>query len=200
MIPERTTPSTPLLSSSASEADVFYVRIPKVSLIFATAVLMGGGNALAAGLPGGATSLNETYGNWTVACAAPQDAVRCAVSQVQASTETGQRVLAIELTPTDAGNTAAGMLVLPFGLKLDQGAVLSIDERAPLPALRFSTCIPAGCLVPLTLDRDSIAAMRTGTALKVKTAASEGGQELNLSLALSGFSTALARAVQLGGK
>lgn len=48
----------------------------------ALALAMGWtGSVAAQGLPGGATSLSETYGDWTVACVAPEGVVRCAMNQ-----------------------------------------------------------------------------------------------------------------------
>ncbi|MCO5145835.1 MAG: invasion associated locus B family protein [Aquamicrobium sp.] len=163
----------------------------------AVVAMMSTGPALAQGLPGGASSLNEKHGDWTVACAMREEAIRCVMSQTQVRGENRQRVLAIELTAAEGGQAASGTLVLPFGLNLDQGAVLSIDEGEFLPALRFSTCLPAGCLVPLTFNPDAVTAMRAGTALKVKAAANDSGQEVNFSISLSGFSSALARAAEL---
>ncbi|MFN8681315.1 invasion associated locus B family protein [Paracoccus sp. P2] len=174
-------------------------KIP-TSLILAAALLLGGvGPSVAQGLPGGATSLNETHGDWRVTCTVPEGAVRCVISQTQLSNENRQRVLAVELSATENGQAASGTLVLPFGLNLDQGAVLSIDEGEFLPPLRFSTCLPAGCLVPLTFNADAVTAMRAGTALKVKAAANDSGQEVNFSISLSGFTSALTRAAELGG-
>lgn len=168
------------------------------SLIFGVALLMGGaGTAVAQGLPGGASSLNETHGDWTVACTTPEGNVRCAVSQVQVNSENRQRVLTVELTATEAGNAASGTLVIPFGLALESGVVLSIDEGAAMPALRFSTCLPAGCLIPLAFDQAALTAMRAGTALKARAAANGSGQEVNFSISLSGFTSALARAAEL---
>jgi len=170
------------------------------SLIFSVALFLGGvGTAAAQGLPGGATTLNETHGDWTVACTTPEGNVRCAISQIQINSQNRQRVLTVELTATEGGNAASGTLVMPFGLALDQGVVLSIDEGEFLPPLRFSTCLPAGCLVPLTFNADAVTAMRAGTALKVKAAANDSGQEVNFSISLSGFTSALARAAELGG-
>lgn len=65
-----------------------------------------------------------------------------AVSQVQVNSQNRQRVLSVELTAREGGAAASGTLVMPFGLALDQGVVLSIDEGEPLPPLRFSTCLP----------------------------------------------------------
>ena len=176
-----------------------HVRIPKPSLIFAAALFLGGGPALAQNLPGGASSLNETHGDWTVTCVTLDGTVRCAVSQIQINSENRQRVLSVELTANDGGNAAGGTFVLPFGLALDQGVALSIDEGEPMASLRFSTCLPAGCLVPLTFDQNAITAMRAGAALKAKAAANGGGQDVNFSISLSGFTSALARAAELGG-
>ena len=154
-------------------------------------------SAGAQGLPGGASSLNETHGDWRIACTAPAGVVRCVVSQTQMQGENRQRVLAIELAAAEGGNAAGGTLVLPFGLNLDQGAVLSIDEGEFLPPLRFSTCLPVGCVVPLAFNQDAVTAMRAGTALKVKVAANDSGQEVNFSISLSGFTSALTRAAEL---
>jgi len=165
------------------------------ALIFSTSISV----AQETSLPGGATSLNETHGDWRVTCATQENIVRCAVSQVQTNSQNRQRVLSVELTATESGNAASGTLILPFGLALDQGAVLSIDEGELLPPLRFSTCLPAGCLVPLTFNADTVTAMRAGTALKVKTAANDSEQEVNFSISLSGFTSALARAAALSG-
>jgi invasion protein IalB len=149
----------------------------------------------ASALPGGATSLQETYKDWRVACTAPEgQAKQCAVSQQQAQ-ENGQRVLAIELA-TAANGSVIGTLVLPFGLRLDAGVALAVDQQTAQSPLRFSTCLPAGCLVPLNFDQTAIAALRGGTALKLK-AMSNDGQDVALSISLSGFSTALDRLVAL---
>lgn len=165
------------------------------TLIFSTSISV----AQETNLPGGATSLNETHGDWRVTCATQGNVVRCAVSQVQINSQNRQRVLSVELTATEGGNAASGTLILPFGLALDHGAVLSIDEGEFLPPLRFSTCLPAGCLVPLAFNADAVTAMRVGKALKAKAAANGSGQEVNFSISLSGFTSALARAAALSG-
>jgi invasion protein IalB len=167
-------------------------------LIFGAALPLGDvGTTAAQGLPGGATTLNETHGDWTVTCTTPEGTVRCAVSQVQINRQNRQRVLSVELTATNGGAAASGTLVMPFGLALDQGAVLSIDDSEFLPPLRFSTCLSAGCVVPMTFNADAVTAMRAGTALEVKAAANGSGQEVNFSISLSGFTSALARAAEL---
>src|SRR5262245_5086988 len=89
-------------------------------------------------LPGGASSLQETYQDWSLACQGSPKAV-CAVSQQQTQ-QNGQRVLAVELRKGADGGVS-GNLVLPFGLLLDAGATLQIDDGQPRAPLRFSTCL-----------------------------------------------------------
>lgn len=170
------------------------------SLTLSLALIMGGaGLSHAQGLPGGASSLNETHGDWTVACVTVESAARCAITQTQVSGENRQRVLAVELAAAEGGNAATGALVLPFGLKLDDGVTLAIDDAAPGAPLRFSTCLPAGCLVPLAFDAATVAALRAGTALRITATANDSEQDVALSVSLSGFTSALARVAALNG-
>jgi invasion protein IalB len=156
-----------------------------------------GGQAFAndaGALPGGATTLRETHGDWAVSCvSAPQNGAPgkvCTFSQEQANGQSRQRVLAVELRPT--GSSAEGTLVLPFGLALEQGAQLQIDEGQVQAPLRFRTCVPAGCLVNLSFDDKALEALRKGSSLKIRVAA-EGGREVTLAVSLRGFAGALDR-------
>ncbi|MBM2709971.1 invasion associated locus B family protein [Mesorhizobium caraganae] len=146
-------------------------------------------------LPGGASSLQETYQDWNVACQSTPKIV-CATSQQQTQ-QSGQRILAIELRKGEA-DAVSGNLVLPFGLLLDAGATLQIDEGQPREPLRFSTCVPAGCLVPLSLDAETVAALRAGTALRIK-AQDTDKKEVTLSVSLKGLAAALDRLKVLVG-
>ncbi len=150
--------------------------------------------AQTSGLPGGASSLKETYKDWIVGCSQNGTTKRCVLSQVQTQ-QNGQRVLAIELT-APAGNTVSGTLVLPFGLALDSGVTFQIDDKPAMAPLRFRTCIPAGCLVSVTFDAPTMVALRAGAALKIK-AVADGGAAAPLSVSLQGFGTALDRVAAL---
>lgn len=132
----------------------------------------------------------ETFGDWRVLCATQGPAKRCVATQEQSSTQTRQRVLAIEMALN--ADKLEGVLVLPFGLLLDRGVVLQLDEQPAQPAQRFRTCLPAGCVVPVSFDAKSIAALRAGTALKIKVVV-ESGQEQGLAISLKGLAQALDR-------
>lgn len=146
-------------------------------------------------LPGGASSLNETYRDWQVACAQQGNAKRCIMRQQQFSQQNRQRVLAIEIGSV-ANNRLEGVLVLPFGLSLDAGVRFQIDDGVTGQPLRFKTCLPAGCVIPLAFDAALTANLRRGTTLKA-VATADGGEASPFSISLQGFGTALDRIIAL---
>lgn len=144
-----------------------------------------------AGLPGGATSLRETYQAWTVACAVRDKVKYCSFSQQQ-NQKNGPIVLAIELTPTKEGGLS-GTLVLPFGLLLTSGVKYQIDDGTAADPLPFRTCLPAGCVVPLAFDAAAAKVLRAGKALKLTVIRSDNNEPFALSISLDGFGSAMDR-------
>jgi invasion protein IalB len=143
-------------------------------------------------LPGGASSLQETFQDWQVACVVRDNARHCSLSQQQTKQGTNQRVLAIELTPV-SNNSLGGVLILPFGLILTNGATLQLDDKAISKPLAFRTCLPTGCIVPLNFDKASIDGYRAGSALKIGSVASDTNQPVLFTVSLKGFNSALDR-------
>lgn len=165
------------------------------AVITSTAVLAQGASAP---LPGGASSLRETHGDWVVNCVVPKDKKLCSISQQLAQQSQGggaQRVLSIELQPGE--KKVAGAFVLPFGLLLSRGAALQVDEGKAQPATAIRTCVPAGCIAPVTVDAGLLAAMRKGKQLKVNLVASDTEKPFALGVSLKGFGEALDRATAL---
>ncbi|WP_162894638.1 invasion associated locus B family protein [Rhizobium terrae] len=147
-------------------------------------------------LPNGASSLNESYQDWVVLCSASDKGRLCVMTQQQRRQDTDQLVLAMELSSISA-NEIKGTLVLPFGLRLADGVTLQIDDGAVSKPLAFTTCLPAGCIVPLSLDAAMVKALRAGTVLRLVTKAHDTGQNVGLSVSLKGFAAAQDRAVTL---
>lgn len=145
---------------------------------------------LAAPLPGGASTLQETYQDWTVSCQSQKEATICAIRQEQSSSQTGQRVLTAELR--NVGGKVDGVLLMPFGLDLAKGASLKIDEAAG-PNLAFSTCLPQGCLAPVSFDAKQVAALKAGTNINITTTALSPSQPVAFKISLKGFGAALDR-------
>jgi invasion protein IalB len=147
-------------------------------------------------LPGGATALRETHGDWIVACTSGTQTKVCGLSQQQADRRSGQRVLAVEVGPPTTEGTQV-TLVLPFGVQLDKGAVVQVDEGPPSGPFAFKTCLPVGCVVEFSLDRQGVETWRKGGALSVKTVVVSNGKEALFTVPLKGFSSALDRVTAL---
>ena len=167
------------------------------SLTLLTLALSGASPALAQAksegtLPGGATSLRETYGDWAVSCTLPEGRRVCTLTQVQTDPQSKQRTLTFEVAKADA-KSVSGVIALPFGFSLSQGVRVQIDDGATSPPLLFEVCLSAGCIVPFTLEGDSLAKLRTGKQIKITGVAGESGKPVTLNVALKGFAPGLAR-------
>ena len=180
------------------------LMIPQMLAMAGSATAMAQDNTL----PGDADSLSETYKDWSVVCGALKPAassdkskqnraptsgqdgsLACVLSQQQV-TEDRQRVLTVELRID--GNGLAGVMILPFGLALSKGVVLKADKAGPGDPIAFSTCLPAGCLVPLQLDAGMVAALRKGNTLSLLVS-DRNGQPLEFAISLAGFAVAYDR-------
>lgn len=150
-------------------------------------------------LPGGASAVNEVHGDWGVACATQAESVRCALTHSQLSNDANRsRILAIELAAVDPDGAIAGVMVLPFGLRLDTGVTITIDDQGE-SAARFSTCLPAGCIVPLNFDAEAMAAITAGEIMTITATIDDSGQETKFSVPLNGMASGLERMSTLGG-
>lgn len=147
-------------------------------------------------LPGGASALSETHGDWTVNCQVTGTNKVCSLSHQQFNKQSGQRLLAIELT-TKTGQDSTGTLALPFGLALANGISLEIDDKKLDGTLQFNTCQAVGCLVPVTFDADTTPLLQNGTTLKINAIAADTMQPISFTISLNGFGSALARTADL---
>jgi len=147
-------------------------------------------------LPGGASALSETHGDWIVNCQVTGTAKVCSLSHQQFNKQSGQRLLALELT-TKSGQDATGTLALPFGLALAKGVTLEIDDQKLEGSLQFNTCQAVGCLVPVTFNADTTPLLQNGTTLKINATAADTAQPIAFTVSLNGFAGALARTADL---
>lgn len=146
--------------------------------------------------PGGASSISEVHGDWTLVCGEQDEIGTCVVTQNLSNSQTGQRVLAVELEPASEGGLD-GTLVLPFGLLLADGVRMQIDAVNIGEVLPFAVCYEYGCLVDLSFDDAGVDLLRRGTTLRFLGTVADSGESVALSLSLAGISSALARGITL---
>ena len=148
-------------------------------------------------LPNGASSINETYGDWVVDCRLNEGQKQCLLLQIQANTQTRQRLFEIHLNMPKDGKTE-GTVLMPFGLKLDSGALVTLDDKDLGQSLRFSTCTPQGCLLPVSFTTATIESMKKAKVLGVASLNLSNGEVVAFKVSLEGFPAAIARVTELG--
>jgi invasion protein IalB len=151
---------------------------------------------VASTLPGGAASLNEQHGDWTITCGMTPAGKRCFFSQVLGDSQTGQRALSVELQVAGA-ERVDGMLLAPLSLRLDAGVNLAVDGRPLQGPIPFLACIPQGCLVPITFEGEVFAALKAGTTLQFSATPLGSPEPIELPISLTGFTAASSRTAEL---
>jgi invasion protein IalB len=146
-------------------------------------------------LPNQASAISETYGDWTLNCGTDKGAKFCTLSQAQVNKE-GQRAFAVELRTSKDGSSE-GSILMPFGLKLDAGVILRLDDKDIGQGLRFSTCLAQGCLLPVSFPSAGIDAIRNARTFTVGALNMSNNQLVTFNVSLNGFAVALDRAVQV---
>ncbi|ESY71287.1 invasion protein [Mesorhizobium sp. LNHC252B00] len=145
----------------------------------------------------GPSSLREVYQDWSVACSVREKARVCSLSQDQVQ-QNGQRLLAVEIAGRADGSTTATLL-LPFGILLDSGVTLQIDDRPPLSQQRFRTCLPTGCLAVFAIERSVLGKLREGSVLKLNVT-TDAETPLTFPVSLHGLTAALDRMTALSAR
>jgi invasion protein IalB len=148
-------------------------------------------------LPNGASSISEIYGNWAVGCQIIDGQKQCLLLQTETDGNTGKPTFAIELQVPHDGQTD-GTILMPFGLRLGAGAVLTLDDRNLEEGLQFSTCVPQGCLLPVSLRASIVDTMKTARMLTVASLNLRSGELVTFKIQLEGFAAAIARISELG--
>jgi tetratricopeptide (TPR) repeat protein/invasion protein IalB len=150
----------------------------------------------AAQSPNGSSSVNETYGGWIINCRLVDGQKKCLLILAQGNSQTRQRIFEIDLQPPRDGKIE-GTILMPFGLKLDSGALLTLDEKDFGPGLRFSTCVPEGCMLPVSWQTAAVDALKKAKALTVASLNLDNGEVVAFNVSLDGFASAIARIEEL---
>lgn len=162
---------------------------PFIWLTTALAAVVWSGSALADTSPEPEV---EVHGDWRVSCIQPEDGQRrCVATQLQVEKESGQRVLGIELL-WQADGSVRGLLAMPFGLLLQPGVRMAVDEGEDIgESHAFVSCLPDGCLVPLNFSAAEVERLRKGRNLNVRALAMGDRSVVKLPISLSGITAAL---------
>ena len=129
---------------------------------------------------------------WRVECSGDGKTLECRAIQQVFHRETRQLVLSVAVRPAADGKSGAMLMTLPLGLNLTEPVLVKVDNGAP-ERQAIQTCTNVGCFVAMTLTDKLIAAMRTGTDLKI-TVQDANKKPIEMSLPLLGFGVAFDKA------
>lgn len=142
---------------------------------------------------GGASTITESHGDWTLICGVHEAEKACVVTQSLADQQRGQRVLTVEMEAGSEGAIGA-TVVLPFGLALADGVRMQIDDVSLGEASPFTVCYDYGCIADFDLDAGSAQLLGRGTNLRFVGIVADTGENIALSVSLNGLTSALERA------
>jgi invasion protein IalB len=148
--------------------------------------------------PTGASTVSESYGDWTMTCTRPNETVTCIVAQSQGDSQTGRRKFAVELQ-SPAGGRSEGLVLMPFGLSIEAGVTFKLDEQTLGKGAPYSMCGVDGCFVPISFPTLALDGMRTAKKLFVTGQKASGSDPATIEVPLTGFPQALDRAAALSG-
>lgn len=145
--------------------------------------------------PNGASAVSEVYGDWTISCTRENEKRQCQLSQAQGVAQTGQRRFSIELNPPQDGRSN-GLLLMPLGLSIEPGVTFKLDDATLGKGAPYTSCVQAGCIVPISFPTVATDAMKTAVNLRV-TGTKPNGEADTITVPLAGFAAALTRMAQL---
>ena len=148
--------------------------------------------------PTGASTVSESYGDWTMTCTRPSEKITCIVAQSQGDSQTGRRKFGFELQ-TPANGRSEGIVLMPFGLSIEPGVTFKLDEQALGKGAPYTACGLDGCFVPISFPTLALDGMRAAKTLFVIGQKSGGSDATTITVPLKGFAQALDRAVALSG-
>lgn len=154
-----------------------------------------GGNIIVGGISGGTGELTISNGG-TVTGGASTAGLLAGSSGTITVDGTGSVLNTVSMTVGHAGDpetSLTGTLTLPFGLALTEGISLSADEK-PLQTLKFSTCLPEGCVVPVQWDKEQVKIlMNAGKWTLTGKNSGVSAEKIELQLPVNGLDKALQR-------
>jgi invasion protein IalB len=169
------------------------VRRSSHALPFATwigAALLGGATAALAPMPSHAQT--PEVAAWRVECSGDGKVLDCRAVQQLFRRDTQQLLVAV--LARKAPDPKAGLITiqLPLGLNLTEPVQIKVDNGQP-ERQSIQTCTNVGCFVTLTASDKLLAAMRTGTELKI-TVQDSNKKAVEMGLPLLGFGIAFDKA------
>lgn len=129
------------------------------------------------------------FKDWRVICPPPSEKNENCVLNLDVTRDQGGTLLRLSLNNT-APNSPLSITV-PHGVLLDPGLGFSVGG-GEVKVRPYETCDPTGCLAILTLDEQTLSALKTNTNGQVVVSAASGGSPVPITFSLNGFADGFA--------
>lgn len=130
---------------------------------------------------------------WRVECTGDGKTLDCRAIQQMFNRDDKQLVLQLAARGSSGPEKAPTLtLQLPLGISLTEPVQLKVDN-GPAERYQVQTCANTGCIVSVPLKEPLMAAMRTGTLLKISMQAPDK-RTINVDVPLLGFGLAYDKA------
>ena len=138
----------------------------------------------------------KQFGDWILQCHPGATQSPCEMHELLADKKTGRPVFAMYIFYVPSRDRHVIQILLPLGLMLSNGAVLSTDTFTS-PVLKFVRCDMEGCYIQTGADNESINALARATRAEMHAVYAANGVKLVLPFYLNGFSAAHSALVEL---
>ena len=129
---------------------------------------------------------------WRVECTGDGKTLDCRAVQQLFHRDSRQLLVSLAVKPAADGKTGAMIVQLPLGLNLTEPITLRSTTARP-EKQAIQTCTNVGCFIAMTINDKLLAAMRTGSELKV-TMQDANKKPVDIGLPLLGFGLAFDKA------
>ncbi len=133
----------------------------------------------------------EAGPQWTKRCDKAESGKKgtCEIFQRLVVKDTGQRVAEFAVGFPEKKDAARGVVVLPLGILLTDGAKMQIDKNEPF-TFKPRFCAPEGCFAYVNLNKQILDIMKKGTEISI-TFQTVKGDNVTVKLSLDGFGKSL---------
>lgn len=164
------------------------------SILYAVAVVSGGGQAASAKTPAAAPTTAappiERFGDWSLACADRPGIPPCEVVQAVQRKDSAEQVLRFSIAYAGSGDRYAVQFQVPLGILVQGDVLVRLDDKTDLPGYRVTRCEAEGCFVERLVERKALDPFFAATK-GLLAVPDRAGKPLVLPLSFNGFSQAM---------
>ena len=141
-----------------------------------------------------AAKVGDQFGDWRFQCrAVAAGQTNCALIQVLVAPKAKRPIAQYSLAKNPKTNEVFMTAILPLGIDLEAGTVLTIDESKPRP-MTMKSCTAKGCIAIYKVDQNVLQLMKKGVKLKVTFKPLRLNKSVTLAGSLKGISAGISAA------